>query len=238
MGEYDQAAIFFEEMVRLFPHDEVLQINYSQFVKRIEEMLPTTEFMNILMKANNMNPSNTKTLWKIAETFEILGNVKAAFEKYETIISLKSDHEAAIWKCAYLAMDLEPDYRFKAIDYLKSFIEKHKENDVRAAMARNDLAKLLVEKGQEYYEEAERYWLESINVFPEFHWAYIELGIFYYETNRTKEAINRILEGKRRAIQHNKSEAAEKADFVLKTIKENLGDEYFIRILMESLSQP
>lgn len=236
-GKHREAAKLFEENLKLFPQNQIIKLSYSEFIKRREQDKSPEEFLNILKGANEVNPDNIRTLWKIAEVLEKLGDKKSAFEKYEYITSIKPDHEGAIWKCAYIALELKWQYSPKAINFFRTYLSIHSERDIRATMARNDLSRLLIEIGKEYYEEAEKLWLEAINISPEFPWSYIELGDFCRKVGRNKDAVEYLIKGEKKAMESNKPEAVEKARGIIEAIKQRLGTEQFALILRELLGQ-
>lgn len=234
-GKYRGAAKLFEECSKLFPQDQIAGMLYSEFIKRIEQNMSPEEFLGVLKEANEVNPKNIRSIWKSAEVFEKLGDKKSAFDKYEYIISIKHDHEGAIWKCAYIAMELGLEYRSKSVNFFRTYLTIHSESDIRAAMAKNDLARLLAELGEDYHDEAEKLWLEAISIFPKFPWSYIELGDFYKKKDRNKDAVMYLVKGEKKAIESSKPEAVEKAKGVLEEIKRELGTEQFAQILKELL---
>lgn len=175
--------------------------------------------------------------WETAAILEKSRDKKTALENYEHIICINPDHEAAIWKCAYIALELEQPYRQKAINYFRDYLKIHIKKDIAAAMTRVDLAKLLIEKGKDYYNESESLLLEAIDIFPKFPWSYIELGILYKKINRNDDAVKHLLKGETIANEISKLEAVEKAKGMLKEIKQELGNEQFISILMTLISK-
>lgn len=234
-GQHYQAARLFEEGLKLFPQNKVLELSYSEFIKQIEKIKSREDVLYILKGANEVNPNNIRTLWKIAEVLEKLGDKKSAFDKYEHITSIKHDHEGAIWKCAYIGMELGLEYKSKSINFYRTYLTIHSESDIRAAMVRNDLARLLAEIGDAYYDEAEKLWLEAINISPQFPWSYIELADFYKKMNKNKDAVRCLVKGEKKAIESNKSEAVEKARVILEEITRKVGSEQITLILKELL---
>lgn len=170
--------------------------------------------------------------WETAAIIEKSRDKKTALENYEHIICIKPDHEAAIWKCAYIALELEQPYRQKAINYFRDYLKIHIKRDIAAAMTRVDLAKLLIEKGKDYYNEAESLLLEAIAIFPKFPWSYIELGILYKKINRNYDAVKHLLKGETIANEISKLEAVEKAKGILEEIKQEIGNEQFNLVVM------
>ncbi|HAW50606.1 TPA: hypothetical protein DCX16_06630 [bacterium] len=203
----------------LYPDNEKIRNEYEN-VQR-----------SIIKGCQKRSPGDIKAIWNNASIYEAKENLPKALECYQRILSVKPNHEAALQKCADI---LQAQERYEeAVKYLQNYIKIHNKKDVCAAKARNDLAIIIVKTGCNDYEEAERLWKESIDIYPQFAWSYIELGKFYYSLKDFRRAVSYLQKGKVWAEFKSIIEAREKAELILDEIHREIGKDKFEKLLIK-----
>lgn len=219
LGQPEQAAQLFEEILKDDPEHQICKLVYFDLMKKYREAGQYDQVIRICKDGLKVNGRNIKTRWSLANALEQLGCYEEAFKEYDTITTLKFNHEAALEKCAYLSIRLGSDYLGRAESFLCCLIHLPRQKDLNTAKWQNDLALVLTKIGPARYEEAEALWKKAIIDWPPFSWSYIELGNFYFhKRNNPEKAIQYIEKGRLFAEAANQKPPLTKAQTLLTEI--------------------